>query len=72
MPSDTKLDLARAYLSAIGRRGGQSRSPAKLAAIKRNAQLPRKRQGRPAHKVEPDADDHAPINSEETDEITIW
>ena len=41
-----KQDL-KDYFSRIGKRGGQVVSPAKIAACKRNAKLPRKKGGRP-------------------------
>jgi hypothetical protein len=74
--SQTQLDLARAYLRVIGRTGGLSTSPAKVAAVRINGRKggrPRKA-GRPAPTVEPepDTDDHDPINSEGADAITVW
>ncbi len=40
----------RAYLAGIGRKGGKSKSPAKLAAIKKNAKKGGWPKGRPRRK----------------------
>ena len=61
MASDTPqtpLDLARAYLSAIGRKGGSSTTERKRAASRANGRM-----CRPKAK-QADPDEHQPINSE--------
>jgi hypothetical protein len=44
-------ESARKWLADIGRKGGKSRSPAKLAALKQNAKKGGWPKGRPRKKV---------------------
>ena len=54
----TPLDLARAYLSAIGRNGGSSTTERKRAASRANGRM-----GRTKTK-QSDTDEHQPINAD--------
>jgi hypothetical protein len=45
--------IFRQYLAEIGRKGGQAKSPAKIAAARANAKQPRKRKPDAAANREP-------------------